>query len=684
MNSTGYGAQQRLLFDGDESRYEQWEVKILAYMKLRKLKNVILGEVVSNADKREEAFSELVQFLDDRSLNLIMRDAKDDGKKALEILRQHYAGSGKQRIISLYTQLTSLQKQHQEELTDYIIRAETSATALKSAGEIVSDGLLIAMVLKGLSNVYKPFVVVITQAEKPMTFQEFKVSLRNYEENEKACSSNNNENNKVMKARHQQYNPRSRFINNENNDSVMRIENKNHRRSAGFTVTCFSCGESGHKSNECRNKPTNGNYTNAKTHNNNNNRKWCSNCKSSTHTNKTCRNSNKQYHHNMNNKDAAKFANAGNVIHDDEKHSFDLVFGLSDVLCSVNHEEKIQADLLLVDCGATAHIVNDDSKFIYIDEKYNPEEHFIELADGKRCNNVAKKRGTVIVEIRDENGEMRKASLENALYVPSYPQNIFSVRAAAEKGATVQLGANSGELITSKGLRFPIQTIGRLYYLNMCKSSDIVSSDRCSSISEGCKSSPDIISKDSSDKVSKRSSSLEGWHKILGHVNKSDILKLENVVDDMKITKKENSSSCTTCILSKQTLNRNRQPDKRAITPLELVHTDIGGPVEPIAKDGFRYIINFVDDYSSAIFVYFLKNKSDAFHALRNFLSDSAPYGKVKRLRSDNGGEFVSHQFEAETLSNRFKHEFTAPHSPHQNGTAERNWRTLLKLLDVC
>ena len=50
-----------------------------------------------------------------------MRDAKDDGKKALEILRQHYDGSGKQRIISLYTQLTSLQKQQHEELIDYII-----------------------------------------------------------------------------------------------------------------------------------------------------------------------------------------------------------------------------------------------------------------------------------------------------------------------------------------------------------------------------------------------------------------------------------------------------------------------------------------------------------------------------------------------------------------------------------
>ena len=244
MNSTGYGAQQqRLFFDGDETRYEQWEIKMLAYMRLRKLKKVILGEVISNEDKREEAFSELIQFLDDRSLNLIMRDAKDDGKKALDILRQHYAGSGKQRIISLYTQLTSLQKQHNEELTDYIIRAETSANALKTAGETVNDGLLIAMILKGLPIMYKPFVVVITQQEKAVTFQEFKVSisLRNYEENDKACSSKN-ETNKVMKARYgnQQY----------NNNKDRPFENKPQRRS----IICYSCGEPGHKSSEYTNK----------------------------------------------------------------------------------------------------------------------------------------------------------------------------------------------------------------------------------------------------------------------------------------------------------------------------------------------------------------------------------------------------------------------------------------------
>ena len=84
MDSTGYGpAAKALYFDGDVSRYELWDKRMLAYMKVRKLKEAILpGTIVSN-DRKEESYAELVQFLDERSLCLVMREAKDDGKRAL-------------------------------------------------------------------------------------------------------------------------------------------------------------------------------------------------------------------------------------------------------------------------------------------------------------------------------------------------------------------------------------------------------------------------------------------------------------------------------------------------------------------------------------------------------------------------------------------------------------------------
>ena len=69
-------------------------------------------------------------------------------------------------------------------------------------------------------------------------------------------------------------------------------------------------------------------------------------------------------------------------------------------------------------CGATTHIVNDDSNFISTDENYKPDNHFIELTDGSRTNNVAKKRGTVDVDIVDENGTVRKARFEQHTLCP--------------------------------------------------------------------------------------------------------------------------------------------------------------------------------------------------------------------------------------------------------------------------
>ena len=198
---------------------------------------------------------------------------------------------------------------------------------------------------------------------------------------------------------------------------------------------------------------------------------------------------------------------------------------------------------LLVDCGATSHIVNDDSHFVYIDESYKPEEHYIELADGSRCNNVAKKRGTVVVDITDENGDVRKSTLNNALYVPTYPQNIFSVQAATECGAHVNFNSDAAELVSKDGVKFPIHKEGRLYYLLKTSSENV---RRCD---------------------------LEAWHKILGHCNKADIIKLENVVRGMNISDK-NDFECASCILGKQTVTRSRVPDARATKPLEFVHSD--------------------------------------------------------------------------------------------------------------
>eukprot|EP00794_Sanderia_malayensis_P019551 gene19551-21483_t len=260
-NSTGYGPRQqahgrfaRLIFDGDEINYEQWEIKFLGYMKLRDLKATILADGEIDASKNEEAFAELIQFLDDKGLSLIMHDAVDNGQEALKILRTHYAGTGKPRIIYLYTELISLVKSPEASVTDYVIRAEKASTALKNAGETVNDSLLIAMVLKGLPGSFKPFVVVVTQSDKKQTFSEFKVALKRFEDTERSRIA---ESNSIMKLK-----------------SIHSERSQQPKRKVG--PICFKCNQPGHIARNCSMDDKRKNAM------------WCSTCRSGTHNGSSC------------------------------------------------------------------------------------------------------------------------------------------------------------------------------------------------------------------------------------------------------------------------------------------------------------------------------------------------------------------------------------------------------------
>lgn len=148
------------LFDGSEDKYDLWETRFLSCLHTLKLKETILHEPTdANAEqlaedrrKNADCYAELVRLIDDKSLSLIRHEAADDGRKALKILKEHYSGKSKPRIINMYTSLTQLRMADNESVTDYLIRAENIITALRDAGEAMSDGLTIAMILRGLPD----------------------------------------------------------------------------------------------------------------------------------------------------------------------------------------------------------------------------------------------------------------------------------------------------------------------------------------------------------------------------------------------------------------------------------------------------------------------------------------------------------------------------------------------------
>ena len=131
-------------------------------------------------EKNRRAYAEVIQVLDERSLQLIMADCKNDGRAAFKVLCKHYQSIEKPRVLTLYEELTTLRMTEEEDVTDFVIRAERTAIGLRSAGETISDNLVIAMLLKGPPEAYKPFVVVQTQLDKYKTLVEFKAALTNY------------------------------------------------------------------------------------------------------------------------------------------------------------------------------------------------------------------------------------------------------------------------------------------------------------------------------------------------------------------------------------------------------------------------------------------------------------------------------------------------------------------------
>ena len=172
--------------------------------------------------------------------------------------------------------------------------------------------------------------------------------------------------------------------------------------------------------------------------------------------------------------------------------------------------------------------------------------------------------------------------------------------------------------------------------------------------------------------MSTENKSEDSWHKILGHCIHGDIKKLPNVVEGMNIKEKIGTlnKDYEICVQGKM----SRQPDRHVTSIFELVHNDLAGPIDTVDINGNRYAITLTDDFFSAVFVYFLKSKNTTVAATKKFIADTTTYGRINFLRSDNRSEFKSND------SQKLLCDKTRSYSPHQNWTAERNWRTIFEM----
>ena len=87
--------------------------------------------------------------------------------------------------------------------------------------------------------------------------------------------------------------------------------------------------------------------------------------------------------------------------------------------------------------------------------------------------------------------------------------------------------------------------------------------------------------------------------------------------------------------------------DNRAKGVLDIVHSDVCGPMLTTSLSGYVYYVSFIDDYSHKTWIYLLKEKNEVFGKFKEFkaLVENLIERKIKTLRSYNGSEFTSQEF---------------------------------------
>ncbi|KAH9769620.1 hypothetical protein KPL71_012083 [Citrus sinensis] len=288
-----------------------------------------------------------------------------------------------------------------------------------------------------------------------------------------------------------------------------------------------------------------------------------------------------------------------------------------------------------------------------------PQKYFFitfEKVDGGRVllgNNLAcKVAGIGSVSIKMHDGKV--ISLEQVRYVPELKRNLISLGMIDQLGCSIK--AENGELqiirngtVIMKGYRR-----NGLYVLN------------------GSVMLPGVNSV-SGDKT-------RLWHMRLAHMSEKGLRELskQGLLGTDQISPLQ---LCEKCVFGKATRQRFNPGKQETKNTMDYIYSDLWGPSQVSSHGGARYFITFIDDFSRKVWVYVLKQKNEALEKFKDWLTlmENQTERRVKRLRTDNGLEYCSNEFNQFCIKKGIARHKTVRHTPQQNGLAERMNRTLVE-----
>lgn len=311
---------------------------------------------------------------------------------------------------------------------------------------------------------------------------------------------------------------------------------------------------------------------------------------------------------------------------------------------------EASVDTWFIDSGASSHLTSDRQIF----KKFSENSNFADIvtADNTRLKVI----GSGSIELLVDS---RIIPVNDVLLVPDITANLLSVSSMVKAGNSVNFN-NNGCVVRSASGDVIVKTAPQNGIYKVTDS----------------KKTSGMLAGSNEDQLMK-------WHRRLGHLSYGNLVKLNEMIGGISLKGNRDAlEKCVPCLMGKQSRRPFRKQDAKIKTKriLELVHSDVCGPMETTSVGGAKYFVTFVDDYSRKVFVYFAKRKNDIegiFIKFKQFVETQACQ-KLKVLRSDNGGEYIG-EFDAECQRSGILHQTSCAYTPQQNGVAERMNRTLVE-----
>lgn len=152
------------------------------------------------------------------------------------------------------------------------------------------------------------------------------------------------------------------------------------------------------------------------------------------------------------------------------------------------------------------------------------------------------------------------------------------------------------------------------------------------------------------------------------------------MANDIDLTKPLPHSACKPCSIGNLQAEPHCNKIKAGLEPLDLVHSDVTGPfIEGLY--GATHFVTFLCDATKRLEVVLLTKKSGVLSAFKEYcLHHEKGDKRVRRLRTDEGGEYDSHEFTRFRDEHEIIWEPIVPGNPQMNGTAEQLGQTLHKM----